>query len=250
MDTQPLQQLERCIRQLEADPEMRKGVLIDSILTNETIHWDGIFESLELRGRHKGKKRWRRAVIQDAIRRPFLRGGARKRGVACLSLRPAALPQRLLKAAPWFVDVQELQSFDPREVWDQFCICFPVLAVYRKGWVPSQDVANTPPNLDPVHWDSIWTEWRTSVLVVGETLEWPPAVMDMCTLLVHLSRKLYPTEPWDDWFPEEISHTSVPRAIIPLLRRAACLCYGFHLGGCSPRGVWEAITLPNRLTIG
>jgi hypothetical protein len=33
------------------------------------------------------------------------------------------------------------------------------------------------------------------------------------------------------------------------LRRAACLLHGFYRGGCSPKGVWEAISLPGRAQV-
>ena len=231
---------------------MKKGLLIETVLADNSINWDRIFQSLALRGRHKEKKRWRRAVIVDTMRRPFLRGGARRRGDSCNLPRvrappPAPVSYRLLKVAPWFVDVRELQAFEPQEVWDQFCICFPVLAIYRKGWASVRDVANVPSHMEPALWSGIWGAWRTHVSNIGEALNWPPCVMEICGLLVPLSRKLYPEEPWEEWFPDGADTETVPRAIVPYLRRSACLCHGFHQGGCSPRGVWEAITLPTRL---
>ena len=152
-----------------------------------------------------------------------------------------------MKAAPWYVDVHELQSFDPLEVWDQFRTVFPVLAVYRRGWVSAVDVAQAPPDMDQAQWSDLWTQWRARPDAIGTLLRWPPAVMDVCSLLLPLCRLLWAEEPWLDWFPPTADPETVPRAIVPLLRRAACLCHGFHLGGCSPRGVWEAIALPNRL---
>ena len=73
-----LQQLRERISALEAEPRMQKGLLMQRILGDTSIKWDTIFATLRLRGRHRNKLRWRRAVIQDAIRRPFLRGGPRR----------------------------------------------------------------------------------------------------------------------------------------------------------------------------
>ena len=61
----PLETLQELVRTLEGEPEMRKGILIETALQDPSIDWDAIFQSLALRGRHKTKKRWRRAVIQD-----------------------------------------------------------------------------------------------------------------------------------------------------------------------------------------
>ena len=176
------------MQELESDPHMRKGVLMDRILHDPSIQWDHIFLSLNLRGRHRSKQRcpagashrhrcprcrWRRAVIVDAIRRPFLRGGARKR--VALPIEPAvphdvpnpSLPQRLLKVAPWFIDVQELHAFSPHEVWARFRASFPVLAVYRAGWVASASVAAVPEDLNLDAWSAVFQNWRAPVDAIG-----------------------------------------------------------------------------------
>ena len=159
---------------------------------------------------------------------------------------PAPIPYRLLKAAPWFIDVRELQSFNPSDVWEHFRTVFPVLAVYRSGWIASSEIATVPTFLDAEEWNSAWSEWRVTVEVLGRLLRWPESVMDVSNILVPLTHKLWPQEPWSEWLPEDQKGT-VPRAIVPHLRRTACLCHGFYLGGCSPRGVWEAVSLPNRI---
>ena len=238
-----LEHLYQSIRQLDADPDMRKGVLAQTLLDDPTIQWDVIFRMLSLRGRHRAKQRWRRAVIHDAIRRPFLRGGARRSKPAQPKSPPPAEPVvRPLKLAPWFIDVRELQSFAPLEVWDRFRVVFPVLAVYRSGWVASEAIATVTSELEPEVWSNVWREWRTTVDVIAATLQWPAAVLDVLNLLIPFAQRLWPDEPWAEWVD---AHT-VARAVVPYLRRVACLCYGFHLGGCSPRGVWEAIILPGR----
>ena len=60
-----METLQELVRSLEGQPEMRKGILIETALQDPSIDWDAIFQSLSLRGRHRTKKRWRRAVIQD-----------------------------------------------------------------------------------------------------------------------------------------------------------------------------------------
>ena len=61
----PMETLQELVRSLEGQAEMRKGILIETALQDPSIDWDAIFQSLSLRGRHKTKKRWRRAVIED-----------------------------------------------------------------------------------------------------------------------------------------------------------------------------------------
>ena len=122
----PLQLLRTRVRDLEADPDMRKGRLVQSIIRDSTIPWDALFVSLAMRGRHRAKMRWRRAVVEEAIRRPFLRGGARRRRSRC---PPSPV-------APTAVDHQhhceaELDAFAPEAVWCHFRSTFPVLALYR-----------------------------------------------------------------------------------------------------------------------
>lgn len=41
---------------------MQKGVLVQRMLTDSSIQWEAIFTVLQLRGRHRSKLRWRRAV--------------------------------------------------------------------------------------------------------------------------------------------------------------------------------------------
>lgn len=83
-----LQRLQEAIRGLEADPAMRKGRLVETVLADPGVDWEQIFASLALRGRHRSKRRWRRALVHELLRRHFPRGGAH-RGAAAAS--PAAL---------------------------------------------------------------------------------------------------------------------------------------------------------------
>jgi hypothetical protein len=168
MENSAMEHLRQLVRRLEDNPDMRKGVLTETLLRDASIEWDAIFYCLNLRGRHRAKMRWRRAVIQEAIRRPFLRGGARR---STLQMTPnPPIPSHPLKIAPWFIDVRELDSFHPQEVWDRFRMVFPVLAVYRSGWVTANTTADSPPHLDPSAWKTIWKEWRSTVDIIGHTL--------------------------------------------------------------------------------
>ena len=51
-----METLQELVRTLEAQPEMRKGILIETALQDPSIDWDAIFQSLSLRGRHRTKK--------------------------------------------------------------------------------------------------------------------------------------------------------------------------------------------------
>ena len=68
------------IRELEGDEAVGKGQLLTLVLAirpgggrslDPEIDWDSIFQALELRGRHRRKQRWRRALIQENLRRSF-----------------------------------------------------------------------------------------------------------------------------------------------------------------------------------
>ena len=229
MENSAMEHLRQLVRRLEDNPDMRKGVLTETLLRDASIEWDAIFYCLNLRGRHRAKMRWRRAVIQEAIRRPFLRGGARRSTVQMTPNPP--IPSHPLKMAPWFVDVRELDSFHPQEVWDRFRMVFPVLAVYRSGWVTANTTADSPPHLDPSAWKTIWKEWRSTVDIIGHTLNWPSSVLDVSSLLVPFARKLWPEEPWEDWI--KTNDNTVPRAIVPYLRRVACRTCSCLLRGTS-----------------
>lgn len=215
MDHTALNHMRQCVRILEANPNMRKGVLVDAVLRDTSIQWDVIFHSLHLRGRHRAKLRWRRAVIQEAIRRPFLRGGARRSAVPS-SPQP---PPQPLNRAPWFIDIRELDAFRPQEVWDRFRTVFPVLAVYRSGWVASSATANAVAQLPPDAWASVWRTWRATVEDIAHALDWPPAVVDVAALLVPFARRLWPDEPWEHWTTPP---GAVARGAVPYLRRVAC----------------------------
>jgi hypothetical protein len=264
-----LQHLIACIRRLEEEHGVRKCQLMDAIIKDPTVQWDEIFSTLALRGRHRHKLRWRRAVVQENLRRSFPRGGAR----ANSGRRPRAAANTVaataaattttsgspvvggrtpaaLRTAPWFIDVRELQAFAPLEAWERFRAVFPVLAVYRAGWVASLEVSRSLADLiDAALWEAVWQSGTATVDSIAFTLQWPAAVCDVVGILLPLCRRLWPEEPWTDaWITTEAPDGAarVTRATVPYLRRAACLLHGFHLGGCSPKGVWEAILLPDR----
>jgi hypothetical protein len=139
------------VRELEADPEMRKGRLIETIVRDASVDWDLLFVTLSMRGRHRTKLRWRRAVVEEAIRRPFLRGGARRRR-RLPAPAPAPVPAATAAQGPGPGDhTGELDTFDPLDVWHRFCVTFPVLAIYRGGWRPM-----TPATTTTVDWDALW----------------------------------------------------------------------------------------------
>jgi hypothetical protein len=79
---------------------------------------------------------------------------------------------------------------------------------------------------------------------IGHALGWPPPLLAVAPVfLLPLARRLFPERPWHSW---DGGDGSVARQAVPYLRRAASLVEGFLAGGCDPRGVWEAICLPER----
>lgn len=244
---------------------MRKCKLMQTVLEDASVQWDEIFSTLALRGRHRSKLRWRRAVVQENLRRVFPRGGAREnsgrrpRGAQSHGPRtppgPAAdaarRPVPSLRTAPWFIDVRELQAFAPLEAWERFRTVFPVLAVYRAGWIASLEVSRAlKDRIDPPLWEAMWQSGSATPEAIAFALQWPRAVVDVVGILVPLCQRMWPEEPWREaWIvpdPAGQGDGRLMRAAVPYLRRAACLLHGFHLGGCSPKGVWEAILLPDR----
>jgi hypothetical protein len=260
-----MQHLIDCIRNLEEEQSMRKCQLMDAVLKDPTIQWEEIFSTLALRGRHRNKLRWRRAVVQENLRRSFPRGGARANSgrrprITGGSRAPptpggegVVPPSRplSLRVAPWFVDVRELQAFAPLEAWERFRVVFPVLAVYRAGWIASLEVSQAlTDRIDAPLWEATWQSGSATPDAIAFALQWPRAVVDVVGILVPLCQRMWPDEPWSEaWIvPDAASgDVRVMRAAVPYLRRAACLLHGFHLGGCSPKGVWEAILLPDRV---
>ena len=255
---EPLALLQRRVRELEADPGMHKGRLIDTILQERLLDWDALFRAMHIRGRHRSKMRWRRAIITDCIRRPFPRGGSRKARPAAPVPETAAPP---LDEKPSIAQVPELSGFSPEQVWGRFRCVFPVtreqlngcrcslaqLAVYRAGWVaPTGGLADAV-DPAPLGWELLWTAHagRVPVAVIGRALGWPDSLTDISHLIPPLARRLWP-HGMDDAAADDLL---VPRGCLPYIRRTACLLHGFQLGGCAPRGVWEAIKLPSRLAI-
>ena len=100
-----------------------------------------------------------------------------------------------------------------------------------------------------VEWNALWVDWSASLRAVARVTRWPDPLLEdsHLELIVPLSRRLWPDEPWDQWVMPDTGF--LRRATVPWIRRTACLLMGFHLGGCSMRGVWEAIALPGRLTL-
>lgn len=244
--------LEARVRALEAQAGMRKGVLLATILADRTVAWDAVLAEAGAGGgpvRRGGRnRRWRRAVVLGLLRRRFPRGGynhnnhhRRPRGEAKPKKAEAAAP---LRAAPWFIDVRELAAFCAGDVWARFQATYPVLAVYRAGWVATSPIAEAPAagSWDTAAWDALWRDDGTVPLpALGAALGWPAALC-VAPYLLPLARALYPEEPWDAW----TEPGAVRRGAVPALRRTACLLHGFALGGCEPRAVWEAVAMPRR----
>lgn len=253
-----LQALRERIQALEADPDMRKGRLIASVLTDPTIDWDALFAVLTLRGRHRGRQRWRRVLVQSLMRRHFPRGGARQAAAPPAAVVGAGGGGRALCEAPWYEDVAELAPFAPADVWERFRDAYPVLAVYRSGWIPDAALASTA-HPDPAHWAALWqrdADGYADLADVAAALAWPDEVCAPAALvmIVPLCTRLWHELPWSVWAvaPADAGVSTdssvdaaprVRRAAVPVLRRCACLLRGFHLGGCSVRGVWQAIRL-------
>lgn len=184
------------------------------------------------------------------------------------------------------MDVAELAAFAPAEVWDCFRTAYPVLAVYRGGWVGRRprDSTTRKPNgpfggrrtaargrvpaaataaaaqPDPGVWEALWQrdgDGAAAVADVGAALDWPEFLQrrDAGDRLLPVCTLLWPDRPWAVWtrrpavLADDAHHPPrVARGAVPCLRRAACLLHGFHLGGCSVRGVFEAMRLPWRAT--
>ena len=261
-----LQRLGLVVEALEADPSMRKGQLLQRVVEDSTIDWEALYPITGLKGRHRRKRRWKQCfVMEHILKRVFPRGGSRHGGrplrsapppgVGSVAAGPTAPPVRLLKAAPWFVDIQELAPFRPEEVWVRFEGLYPVLAIYRAGWVATpMTIASPPSDLVLAEWDALWLNPERlglcSLLSVGQALQWPSILLaDAMELLVPMARLLWPAEPWDEaeWVVAVAPATwAVRRAAVPYLRRTASLVHGFQVGGCSARGVWEAMRIPTR----
>jgi hypothetical protein len=230
------------VRSLEANPEMRKGILVNAVIGDETVDWDALFTELQLRGRHRRRKRWRRVVLENTIQRRFVRGGRRP--------RPRTPPVGLPPISAADQDARAFAGFSPASVWDHFCVVYPVLALYRRGWAadraaernravalrPHPETA-APIDPPPDSWAGLWLG-QPSVCDIGSVLRWPQDVMghDALPLVLPVARRLWPQEPWDRWVGA--GGTAVQtRAAVPYLRRAACLLHGrgaTRVGG-SPR---------------
>lgn len=231
-----LQQVRGCVQRLESEPDMRKGRLIEAVLGDSSIDWDHLFRSMHLRGRHRTKLRWRRAVITECIRRPFLRGGSRRS--ACPPAPPRSHPEEPGSPVP------RIAAFTSESVWDHFRTVFPVLALYRSGWLPPAGPLVNATDPPPLGWELLWSAHAGSVPVdaIARSLGWPPELFDVLHLVLPLARRLWPIH-------VPVAATGVTPCALPYVRRAACLLHGFQLGGCAPRGVWEAIKLPSRVAV-
>lgn len=245
MNNVHVQHLENIVRRLEADPVMRKGKLLTVCLSDPTIDWDGIFNAAGMRGRHRAKRRWKQAYVANVlVVRRFPRGGSRRgaRPPECAALDT----ERPLNTAPWYRDIRELSAFSTDDVWNHFRIRYPVLALYRKGWVADNHIAREAP-CSLVAWEAFWEDRETaSARDIGEVLGWPAVLLDEAhDIVVPIAVQLWKDCPWDTaWLAE--NGQAVHRAAVTFLRRTACLLYGFQLGGCSARGVWGAMRLPTR----
>jgi len=241
-----LQRLESVVRSLESDPDMCKGTLVQRVLIDQTVDWDALYDCMDMKGRHRRKRRWKQwFVVHHLLRRKFPRGGSRRHSPRHL---PADTPTPLpLKTAPWFVDIRELAPFRPEEVLEHLAAIYPILALYRTGWQPAHAVSHINVDFKIEAWNALWQEGEhQTILSIGSTLGWPLLLLqDAADIILPVARLLWPQEPWDAaWV--EVGTGRVARASVPFLRRAACLLHGFQIGGCSARGVWEAMRMPTR----
>lgn len=136
--------------------------------------------------------------------------------------------------------------------------------------MPAAAVAAAP-RPEPARWEALWQQtgdgsgqtagrsereegpvlWPASAAVadIGEALDWPEVLRHSETTdrLLPLCAMLWPRHPWAVWVRGgDGAPPRAARGAVPWLRRAACLLHGFHLGGCSVRGVIEAMRLPRR----
>jgi hypothetical protein len=258
------------VRALESDPAMRKGQLMERVLADDTIRWEAIYPTLSWKGRHRHKKRWRRALIVSVLHRRFPRGGRRRRrGGPPSAAPPQPQPQEVggpeattegmppragpsATAPPAVRAVSELADVSTEDVWNRFRVVYPILAVYRTGWNPSTPVAHAHPKKE---WDDLWTAAAgadpagpgkaVTLRDIAHSLGWPAELDSGLPLVSYLATRLWPAHPWNEWMSADAD--AFRRDAIPFLRRAACLLHGFVMGGCNPHGVWEAIRLPERL---
>lgn len=257
---------------------MRKGRLIEQILSDHTIRWDAIYNVLHWKGRHRHKKRWRRTLIAEALCRAFPRGGRRPAPAATPSpmVATAALPPPPPGGDPTTPSPSpsasspstpppltptanaepsdDLGEIATAEVWRRFHTVFPVLSLYRTAWNSQSPVARASPPDSPVssRYEAAWKAAAAAdgggatlpLPLVAQILGWPAGLTPSLPLVVLLAARLWPSQPWGDWAADD--GATLRRAAVPFVRRAACLVHGFAMGGCDPRGVWEAIELPRR----
>ena len=147
-----------------------------------------------------------------------------------------------------------MAPFNAQEVWDRFQNIFPVLAIYRKGWVLVNILGERHDPEVCQEWEAMWlrhSERTASARELGEVLRWPALLItEALHLLVPVARFLWPDLPWDAaWLvpTEDDAAPLIRRAAVPVLRRTACLLYGFQLVGCSAGGVYEAMKIPGRM---
>lgn len=128
--SESLSLLRRVVSALEEDPTMRKGRLVEAAVRAKGIDWDGIFDSLRLRGRHRRRLRWRRSLVTSMLRRVYRRGSA----VPLHLHAPAAAQAPTAPTAPAAPQAPQLQvgSFAPEAVWRRFREVFPVLCLGRR----------------------------------------------------------------------------------------------------------------------
>lgn len=255
-----LEHFRRRLRDLEGDPAMRKGRLVENLLGDPSIQWDAIYGVLHWKGRHRHKKRWRRTLIDKVLGRAFPRGGRRKeegpvptpvsvpRPAPPITVESDPPVDRIVPSPPSYTDAGAELSGEVStvDIWNRFRAAFPILSLYRAVWNPHSPVARAAPPRSAEEWSGLWKGCAgVPLLRIARAADWPVDLDPVLPLVGPLAAQLWPRHPWDEWITAD-GAAVICHAAVPFLRRSACLVHGFQLGGCDPRGVWEAIGLPHR----